>query len=123
MEEINALIEANHIREITFVLSDSNSIIKDALTDQVFNSIKRLRGFYDELVADKKCTRRIWQAVDVQLPLISSYLNYKAEQLQLLLNDWLIDQVTVNAKIYFQSKRCFNEIDLHLLSMKHLSLN
>ena len=75
--EINSLIETKCITEITFVLSDNNQMIMDALKNQRFNKVKGLKRFYNAITRQKNCEEGVRQIVDIRIPIISYYLNIK----------------------------------------------
>jgi len=123
IEEVNSLLESKRITEITFVLSDNNRFILDALKIQSFNDVRGLKNFYDIISEQKNHKEVLWQKFNVRIPIISYYLNLKIKELQLQLNNWLTDSVKVNAKIYNRQQNTFNEIHADLLHLEHHSLN
>ncbi|MGB2128231.1 MAG: hypothetical protein ACPHXR_02020 [Flavicella sp.] len=54
MPAINMLIEKKNIGENTFVLSNSNKMIKDAFTKQTYHGQRGLENFYWEIAKKKK---------------------------------------------------------------------
>lgn len=123
VEEINSLIETKCITEITFVLSDNNQMIMDALKNQRFNKVKGLKRFYNAITRQKNCEEGVRQIVDIRIPIISYYLNLKIRELKLQLNNGLSDTVNVNAKIYTKHNHTFNKIPTNLLYLEHFRLN
>jgi len=123
IEEINLFIATKRITEITFILSDTNKMITDALKSQTFNEVRGLKRFYDVITEQKKCTAIVWQTLDIKVPIISFCLNLKIKELKLRLNSSIRGGVKVNAKIYNSRKNTFNEIYADLLHLAYFSLN
>ncbi|NME68547.1 hypothetical protein [Flammeovirga aprica] len=123
MEEINDFIESKNIKEVTFVLSDTNTFFKEALNNQFFNEGNHMNNFYHEISNQKKLTSVIWQKSDLQLPVLSLFLDRKMKELQAYINYWFEDKVKVNAKIYSRKKNVFNEIHSELYSLRYYSQN
>lgn len=123
VEEINLLIETKQITEITFVLSDNNKLIQDALKSQDFKNVKGLKSFYDAIIEQKKRTKTVWQASDIQISIISYFLDLKIRELQTQLSNRSIDGVKIRAKIYYRQKDVFHEIYPDIFSLNHFHLN
>lgn len=122
-EEINALVEAKSIAEISFVLSDNNKIMMDALESENFKSIRGLENFYDKTSEPKKRTEVLRRAFHTEIPLITHYLNLKVQGLKPQLNNWFSDKVKVNAKIYLRQTNLFKEANVDLIHLEHFYLN
>ena len=123
VEEIDLLIETKQISEITFVLSDNNKLVQDALKNQDFKNVKGLKSFYDAIIEQQKRTKAVWQASDIQISIISYYLDLKIRELQTQLSNRFIDGVKISAKIYYKQKNVFNEIYPGIFSLNHFNLN
>lgn len=119
IEEINALVEAKSITEISFVLSDNNKIIMDALKSEDFKSIRGLESFYHRISAHKKGTEVLRHVFHSEIPLITQCLTFKVQALKPQLNNWFADKVKVNAKIYKRQTNVFKEANADLI---HLDL-
>lgn len=123
IKEINLLIETKSISEITFVLSDDNSMILDALRSQDFNDMQGLEGFYNTITDQKRNIETLWQVFDIRIPIISYYLDLKIKELQLRLNNWLPNPIGITAKIYNKQNNTFIGIYADLLHFIHFGLN
>ena len=123
INEINSLVEAKNITNITFVLSLNNRIISDALKSQNYNNIKGLKSFYDVITKEKYRSKALWLTSDIQVLIISYYLNLKTRKLKLLLNNWFRDEVKVKAKIYHKKDNTFNEVLNNILSLESFISN
>ncbi|KXX69957.1 hypothetical protein [Flammeovirga sp. SJP92] len=123
MEEINQLIETKNIREITFVLSDSNKLFKEALNNQVHKAGNSLEEFFHDIKNQKKLTSVIWKKSDLQLPVLSLYLDRRIRELQSQISFWFEDKVKINAKVYNRQKKVFKDIHSELFSLKYYSQN
>ena len=58
--QIRDFLEVNHIREISFVLSDDNRIVSDALKKQTYSKLEGLHHFYKQIIKDKKYSDLLW---------------------------------------------------------------
>lgn len=123
VEEINALVEIKSVTEISFVLSDNNKIIMDALRSENFKNIRGLESFYDEISAHIKRTEVLRHVFSTEAPLITDCLNLKVQGLKPLLSNWFADKVKVNAKIYKRQKNVFEEADSDLAHLEYFWLN
>lgn len=121
--QINSLIEANNIKEVTFVLSDRNRIVSDALEKKDFSSLKGLEEFYSEIQKQEKLSRVLWQSADISIPILSYHLNMKVKELRPLLKRWLLGEFEVNARIYHSQQERFTEANSELFRRDYCSLN
>lgn len=120
---INALIEANGITAITFVLSDNNQIVLDALKDQTFCYLHGLDDFYYEIAQYGYQLKTFWQSDDLRIPVVSHYLNLKIKELQPKLGVHLEGGIKMNAMTYNRSENTFGEVNPVLFHKEHYSLN
>ena len=118
IEEINTLIEAKSITEISFVLSNNNKIIMDALKSENLKSLNGLESLYDRISDQTK--RPIFHN---ETAFIGNYLNFKVQGLMPQLNNWLSDKVKVNAKIYQRQTNIFKETYTELIHLENFCLN
>ena len=118
IEEINTLIEAKSITDISFVLSNNNKIIMDALKSENFKSFEGLESFYDRISDQTK--RPIFHN---ETSFIGNYLNFKVQGLMPQLNHWLSDKVKVNTKIYQRQTNIFKETYTELIHLENFCLN
>ena len=123
MAEINGLIETKNITEITFVLSDNNVIVMDALRNRDFSNLTGLEGFYHEIVEHRELSEVLWQVSNLQHPVFSHYMNAKIKELQAKISSWMIDQISFNCKLYDVKRNTFTEMYSNLLYAKCFSLN
>ena len=82
VNQIEHLILKHDIKEISFVLSDTNPIIFDALGKQDFSGIRGLNDFYDEILRQKEHSQVLWRECNRKFLILSYYLNYKIRELQ-----------------------------------------
>ena len=123
IEEINTLIEAKSITEISFVLSDTNKIIMDALEREEFKGVTGLESFYESISEPKKRTEVLRHVFQTELPLINQYLQMKVRGLKHGLNFWFSDKVSVNAKVYRRQTNVFKEANTNLIELECFCLN
>lgn len=123
IQEMNTLIITKNITEITFVLSDNNKIVQDALQEQQFSDIRGLHRFYDAIIRQKQLTKLLWQTNNSKLPLISRYLHTKMKELHLSMDTEFNSQVKIGAKIYNSSEYFFSKIHAPLFHLESFNLN
>ena len=123
IEEINELIEAKSISEISFILSDNNKIIMDVLKSEDLKSIRGLESFYHRISEHKRRTEVLRSLFYSERPLITQYLTLKVQALKPQLNSWFADKVKVNATIYKRQTNVFKEANADLIYLDHFCLN
>ncbi|MEM7656823.1 MAG: hypothetical protein AAF399_11895 [Bacteroidota bacterium] len=110
MREINALVESKQITAITFVLSDDNPVILDALGDRTKANTRGLSTFYAEITRHRSRFPLLWQSSKPDLSLLSYLLNSNIAELKLQLNTWQIDQIRIDAHVYHRHRNEFREV-------------
>ena len=123
MSVINTLIEKKNIGEITFVLSDSNKMIKDAFTQQRYHGQRGLEKFYWEIAMKKKHKKYMWSAAPLLLPIISSFLMNRINELKPKLKCFSKEKLTINALVYNRKSQLFNKLDTAALNTCYIGLN
>lgn len=121
--EVNALIVTKEITEITFVLSDDNRIIMDALNDQNFADVRGLGNFHGEITRQKRRLKLLWQKNNLISPILSYYLNMKIKDVEAKLGHCFVDHLEINAMIYSRQRNIFSEIHSDLFYRESCSLN
>ena len=111
MEEIKNLIRNKNISTVTFVLSIENRIIKDALGHQVCSTITGMDDFYNGVIRNKKQLDESWQMWNPKLFILSYHLKEKIKEFKFQLNSTLLNQLSINGKIYIDQDNIF--IDLY----------
>jgi len=123
LKHTKSLICTIGIREISFVLSDDNQIISDALGRQDFSAIAGLEKFYNQVILQKEHLETSWQIQDPQSLILSSFLNEKIEKLKDGLSDLMIGEIAVNGKIYRKEEHKFNDISSNLIFTEEIGFN
>lgn len=121
--QINNIIATKNITEITFVLSDSNPIVMDALSDRDFSELRGLRRFYNEMLRQKQRSKMLWQTNNWQVPILSAYLNMKITELQPKIRRWMMEPIKINGKLYYRKQQLFKELHFDFLCGNNFSLN
>ena len=122
-QRIRRLIKKHNIKDISFVLSNNNPILLNALGDKDFSEIKGLKKFYTEITTQKKRLEVSWQSYNHRFTIFSYYLNKKIRELQVGLNCLSIDQINLSGKIYNAQKNSFHDIYPDLICRECFSLN
>ncbi len=110
VEQLMELLTTKDISQVSFVLSDDNSIVSDALGNHEFCEITGLRHFYQEIARQKQRSRVLWQSHHLQFSVLSNYLNQKIKELKLALGDRCTDHLKINGKIYLTQRKAFSDI-------------
>lgn len=76
-KEICSIIESRKINDITFILSDNNKFLTDALGDRNFEKIRGLNSFYHSISKHKDFITKVWSLSDIQQILTYYLLNLK----------------------------------------------
>ncbi|MDN5202742.1 hypothetical protein QQ008_15240 [Fulvivirgaceae bacterium BMA10] len=123
INQIEGLIKKNNIRKISFVLSNDNRIVLDALGNHDFPEITGLNNFHYEITRQKECSEMLWQTCNRQFSILSYYLNKKIKELELELSNLSIDQIKISGKIYNKQESIFSDIYSDLICREYFSLN
>lgn len=117
------LIQSKKIKEITFVLSDENHIVMDALGDQDYLNITGLNNFYDKVIMQNDRLALSWQTLNPQFLMLSYFLNNKIKELKNGLSDCIAEQLNITGKIYNKVKNSFDDIYTELIFQEDFILN
>jgi len=123
MWRLNEILEEKEISEISFILSDDNRIVLDALGKQGFSEIIGLNNFYNQIIRQKKNSEVSWQTRNRQFLILSYHLHNKIKELRFGLKNLFFDQFKINGQIYNKEKRIFNHIYTELICEESFSLN
>ena len=123
MFHIKSLLLNHGIKEIFFVLSDGNPIIKDALGNRHFSGIQGLDLFYAEISRQKQYSEVLCNEYNRQSLVLSYYLNKKIKELMSELNGLNVGKIHVKGKIYKKQENIFNEIYPDLVCTEYFSRN
>lgn len=120
---IKRLVEKHKIEKIRFILSTDNKVVLDALGEQYFSRMRRLRGFYLEMEKQNKRSEVLTQNRDREFSVISYYLNQKVKRLQLDLNTLPNNPIHISGKIFNRNLDSFSPIYSDLVCLETFHLN
>ena len=123
IEELIRLLKTKNIREISFVLSDDNCIVQDALEKQDFSGIVTLNNFYDEVIAHQKHSEVLWQICSRKFLILSYHLNNKIKELKSGLENVYLNNLKINGIIYKRPEEKFYDIYSDLICREFFYLN
>lgn len=123
VKEIEALIGSKNIGEVSFILSDDNQIVSDALGKQDYWEVEGIMDFYAQIIREKEHTGELWQTGNHSLLLSSCYLNNKIKELKAALDASLIDQLHIKAKIYKRQEGMFRDVYPDVILKGNMSVN
>lgn len=123
VSEVNDLLQSKSIKDISFVLSDDNRMISDALGNKKFSAISGLDGFYRHMSKQKACCEGKWPTCYHQFLISCYYLHHKTLQLRVEMGEELTDQVQITAKIYKREEQIFRDIQPISILRNGMALN
>ena len=123
IESIRKLVKKHHIQEISFVLSNNNHIVNDALGKQNFIKMRGLCCLYFQITKQKRYSDLFWQTDYNQFSILSYHLNSKIKELQWELGKTVNSPLEINGKIYDRAHNVFKNIYADLICMGKHSLN
>ena len=110
LEQLVELLSNKNIQNISFVLSDDNSIVLDALGNHEFSQIDGLSSFYREIARQKDRSILLWKSHHLQFSILSNFLNQKIKELRLALGNIYADRIKINGIIYLSQQKTFSDI-------------
>ncbi len=123
IESITKMIKTHDINKVSFVLSSSNHIVKDALGTQDFIQLRGLSCLYHQISIQKKHSDIFWKTDYNEFSVLSYYLNTKIIELQSELGRINMGPIVINGKIYDRLTNSFKNIHSNLLCFKKYHLN
>jgi len=118
--EIGNLMELKGIQAITFILSDKNKVIRDALLYQDFSRFGRLKGLYDEITNHKEQSRSQGiQDARIHELALSVHLDSKVKELMMKMP---AQNLNVDAMIYDRVSKQFLEVNLNKIKDNRIGL-
>jgi len=123
IESIKQIVKEHNIKEISFVLSNNNHIVKDALGTQDFINMRGLSSLYYRIIRQKKYSEIFWGTDYTLFSVLSYYLNNKIKELQSELGYLINNPIRINGKIYDRFDNAFKNIYSDLICIEKHSLN
>ena len=121
---LTSFIETKQISEVTFILSDDNKIIEEALFCKDYTDNKFLKKFYLYIKTQNKRFRFLTEKQNPISTISSYYLNDKVKKLTNELSSlWFSHKITVNAKIYKRKKNRFYKTSFDTFYRDYFYLN
>ena len=121
IKELHSIIESKKISEITFVLSDDNKLINDALENKKFKNIRSLNHLNLKISSQKNFFKESTIS-EIRLDLISYLLNQKTYELKKI-TDSLGLELDINAIVYNKEVNEFTKVKSKLLNLEFFNLN
>ena len=122
IKELLSIIESKKISEITFVLSDDNKLINDALENKQFKNIRSLNHLNLKISSQKNFFKKESTIPEIRLDLISYLLNQKKHELKKV-TDLLGLELDINAIVYNKEVNEFTKVKSKLLNLEFFNLN
>ena len=121
--DINSLIESKGIGKITFILSNNNRFILDAMKNQEFKYIKELKEYYKTIEKRKVLTIKSYKNKNFTSLITSHILKTKINELNSNLFDWIRNKISIEGKIYDPTKNKFFDVRINIIEPESLFLN
>ena len=121
--DINSLIESKGIGKITFILSNNNRFILDAMKNQEFKYIKELKEYYKTIEKRKVLTIKSYKNKNFTSLITSHILKTKINELNSNLFDWIRNKISIEGKIYDPTKDMFFDVRINIIEPESLFLN
>ena len=121
--DINSLIESKGIGKITFILSNNNRFILDAMKNQEFKYIKELKEYYKTIEERKVLTIKSYKNKNFTSLITSHILKTKINELNSNLFDWIRNKISIEGKIYDPTKNMFFDVRINIIEPESLFLN
>lgn len=121
--DINSLIESKGIGKITFILSNNNRFILDAMKNQEFKYIKELKEYYKTIEKRKVLTIKSYKNKNFTSLITSHILKTKINELNSNLFDWIRNKISIEGKIYHPTKNIFFDVRINIIEPESLFLN
>jgi hypothetical protein len=123
LKQIAELIQKKEITEISFVLSEDNSIALGALSSQNFSKIRGLKESYKKFNNHKKNVMDSWKTYNYHTLILSYHLNQKIRELEIGLLKYFSNQPKIKGKLYSKPYNSFRNVYSNLICIKSNSLN
>ncbi len=120
--EINKLLDSKDIKRVSFVLSQNNRVVLEAMEMKSAES-NGLNDFQNKIKRQKNYAHGIWNGNDHQFLTLSYHLNDKIKELRSALSCLRIDPPNINAIIYDRSGDTFKSIYSDLIHENSVSVN
>jgi len=121
--EIIQVIKKHKIEEITFIISENNKIILDAIDQQEFIGIRGLNSSYNQINKNRNLSRQMWSSHEQYILFLSYYLMEKINKIRNHLHLNSIHQIKVNGKIYSRAYNSFRAIYQELSLAETIRVN
>ncbi|MAW84618.1 MAG: hypothetical protein CL832_09535 [Crocinitomicaceae bacterium] len=121
--DINSLIESKGIGKITFILSNNNRFILDAMKNKEFKYIKELKEYYKTIEKRKVLTIKSYKNKNFTSLITSHILKTKINELNSNLFDWIRNKISIEGKIYDPTKNMFFDVRINIIEPESLFLN
>lgn len=123
ISEVKELLETENINDISFVLSDDNRFVSDALENKDLSEVTGLSGFYNQIERQKERSQGVRQTWNRQFLILSYHLNSKINELKQELNEASTDPLRINGMIYQRSTKTFSDIYSDLICGNYIGVN
>ena len=124
IEYIKGLLESERIRAITFILSDDNEIISNALYHRDLPKINRLENLYDTIKYQKNRISLLTRKKDILPLFVSFHLNLKINELKKSLKEtWFLNEIQIDAKVYNRKTQKFFHLESNNFKRECFYLN
>lgn len=120
---LSEFLRTKNIRNITFVLSEDNCVIRDRSGDNTLTDISAINALNEKLVQHRKDMKKAWKTYDQRLMTLSYHLNDKIRELQQKLHLLSVRHIRITGKIFRRDKTIFRNTYSGLICSEHACVN
>jgi hypothetical protein len=116
-------LEGKNIKKISFVLSDTNTVVSDAMKLKSASSLDGMKRFYSEVASENDITFELWRRCDSRNVILSNLLSRKMERFKSLMKNGSMERLEITGMIYCKGERKFKDIQSLPQMRNRYSLN
>ena len=121
--QLEEILVAKKIKQISFVLSDDNLILSNAMNAQSIDTIEVMQQYYGEVDEECAIAVELWKECDFKNVILRNFLSRKMEDLNNSLKSFDRNQIELGAMIYSRENNNFTNIQLTSSFRNRYNLN
>lgn len=121
--QIIGIVEKENINQITFVLSQDNQLILNAIRKHSYPNLQGICHLYNAIGNQISNLNPNEKGIRFESFVFSHYLDRKINELRGILNRWFIDNITINALIYSKENNLFFDAKSDFFRLHQFNLN
>lgn len=110
LEQLSSFLNEKRIENISFVLSDSNQLVLDAIQRQGGVQFKGLENLYDGIRREKVLSSSLWKGKSLEIALVAQYLKSRVKDLESKFSETLNADLNITALLYDSKNKQFKSL-------------